>query len=64
LGHAGRSFRLERDDQGNEILRIETAPMATPKVAGGRIVGTVIWARSHEGDQALCVPITSSGLIG
>ena len=47
-----RSFRLEQDELGNGILCIETMPMAEPNGTGALIVGTVIWVRSHEWDEA------------
>jgi hypothetical protein len=46
-----RSFRMERDEVGNEILRIETAPIAEPNGGGHQIVGTVTWVRSHEWNE-------------
>jgi hypothetical protein len=45
-----RSFRMQRDESGNEVLRIETAPFAEPNGAGHQIVGTVTWIRSHDWD--------------
>ena len=46
-----RSFRIKRDEVGNEILYIETAPFVDPNGTRNQFVGTATWVRSHEWDE-------------
>ena len=48
-----RSFALERDELGDDVLRIDTAPYAEPNGFGKQIVGKVVWVRSHEWDERI-----------
>ena len=46
-----RSFRLERDELGDETLSITTMHMPEPNGTGDLIIGTAVWVRSHEWDE-------------